>query len=287
MAIYASQLSLSNPQKQSDEILVLESIFGSEKFRHLDADEQQYEICVEFDLPSAFTVQLHSTSISSPIKYLPPLTLTVQLHDQYPSDFSPTFVLSCFYMSKRQLHELCQKLDAIFKESEVVIYQWTEIIKEDVCSKTELVLDSATKDDDQKYDDPRAISSHSSCPIGEIYQQLLDYNRQKLADEFQRSYHQCLICTDDFPGSKFLCLLKCQHYFCQQCLLDYARMHIQAGTVEQLTCPDSTCNLSLLPTEVKEILTHDQDGEKLYEKYERLTLQNSLEHMTDIVWCPR
>jgi len=52
---------------------------------------------------------------------------------------------------------------------------------------------------------------------------------------------------------------------------------------EKVNCPQTQCKQALLPTEIKQILQNDE----LYERYERLTLQQSLESMNDIVWCPR
>jgi hypothetical protein len=52
---------------------------------------------------------------------------------------------------------------------------------------------------------------------------------------------------------------------------------------EKIHCPQNQCQQPLLPTEIRQILQNDQ----LYERYERLTLQRSLELMNDITWCPR
>ena len=52
---------------------------------------------------------------------------------------------------------------------------------------------------------------------------------------------------------------------------------------ERVHCPHNQCQQALLPTEIKQILRDDH----LYERHERLTLQQSLESMDDIVWCPR
>jgi hypothetical protein len=52
---------------------------------------------------------------------------------------------------------------------------------------------------------------------------------------------------------------------------------------EKLHCPQNQCQKALLPNEIKQII---QDVH-LYQRYERLTLQNALELMNDIIWCPR
>jgi hypothetical protein len=85
------------------------------------------------------------------------------------------------------------------------------------------------------------------------------------------------------PGREMLRLHKCHHAFCLGCLGDYAKVNIDTGRVEWLLCPDGQCQLALLPVEIKAIV----DTPQLYEKYERLLLQKTLEQMPDIVWCPR
>ncbi|CAF5190449.1 unnamed protein product, partial [Rotaria sp. Silwood1] len=46
---------MTNGEKQADEILALQSIFD-QKFRLMN--ENQYEILIEFDLSTSFTIQL-------------------------------------------------------------------------------------------------------------------------------------------------------------------------------------------------------------------------------------
>ncbi|CAF4614162.1 unnamed protein product, partial [Rotaria sp. Silwood2] len=58
---------MTNREKQADEILALQSIFD-QKFRLMNKD--QYEILIEFDLSTSFTIQLDD-KISS-LQYLPP-----------------------------------------------------------------------------------------------------------------------------------------------------------------------------------------------------------------------
>ncbi|CAF4454777.1 unnamed protein product, partial [Rotaria sp. Silwood2] len=105
---------MSNNEKQADELIALQSIFDK-KFRLLD--DNQYEILIEFDLSTSFRIQLNDKI--SFIKYLPALTLIIHYHDEYPSDYPPSFIVSCFYFSKYDLEKLCQKHDNyLFKKGE-------------------------------------------------------------------------------------------------------------------------------------------------------------------------
>lgn len=276
----------SNKQEQEDELQILQSILekGITSFGN---DNDQFEIDVEFQLPSPFRVSLvdGSHQRSSSIQHLPPIVLTVHFHEAYPSSTDPpTFVLSSCYLSNRYLVQMSQRLDQIWEEniSTPIVYQWIESLKEAFLSMKELHL--STTDTDDTDGDPRAMSTYEPAEAARVYQQVLDYNQEKENEQFLHDYHDCPIClTTSISGKQMLRLYKCHHAYCQSCLHDYAKMHIDTGSVEWLLCPDTRCQLALLPVEVRRIVQNDT----LYEKYERLLLQKSLEQMLDIVWCPR
>ncbi|CAF0848931.1 unnamed protein product [Didymodactylos carnosus] len=270
---------MSNVEKQTDEILVLQSIFDK-KFR--PGDNNQYEILVEFDLSPQFTIQLDTET--APIQYLPPLSLTINNHDEYPSDYPPSFVLSCFYFSKSDLRKLCQKLENYpWIKGEVCVYEWIECIKDQISD--ELVLcTTAAADDGEQENDPRAMSAYSHEHAAQIFRHLIDYNHERVDEQFRHQLQTCLICADDIPGLDCIRLYRCGHFYCRACLNNYAQLALENGQFgERLRCPQNQCQQPLLPTEIKQIVLNDQ----LHEKYERLTLQRGLESMNDIVWCPR
>ena len=275
-------------QQQQDELSILKSIL-EKSITDVGRDEDQFEIDIDFQLPSPFLLRLvdESHQISNPIQHLPPLVVTVHFHEHYPSSIDPpTFVLSSCYLSQAHLVQMCQKLDRIWEEniSQPIVYQWIECLKEEFLQSHELCLSTITDQIDEEHDDPRAISTYDSERAGQVYEQLLEYNRTKEDEQFLADYHTCPICfTSNIPGREMIRLYKCHHAYCRSCLCDYARLHINTGSVEWLLCPDSHCSMGLLPLEVK--LAVDNDA--LYEKYERLSLQKTLEQMQDIVWCPR
>ncbi|CAF0978966.1 unnamed protein product [Rotaria sp. Silwood1] len=265
----------NNTEKQVDEILVLQSIFDK-KFHLLD--DNQYEILIDFDLSTSFKIQLNDKI--SYIKYLPSLTLIIHYHDEYPSDYPPSFIISCFYFSKYDLEKLCQKLDNyLFIKNEVCIYEWIELIKQEI--NNELILN----DQFQEYiNDPRALNGYSFEQAKNIFQYLINYNNECENEYFQKQYQTCLICSDMIPGIDCIRLYRCSHFYCRFCLNNYIQINLENGLFgEKLHCPQYECKQSLLPTEIKQILQNNQ----LYERYERLTLQHSLELMNDILWCPR
>jgi len=266
---------MTNIEKQSDEILALQSIFDK-KFRLLD--DNQYEISIEFDLITPITIRFNNQI--SIIQYLPPFTLMIDYHDEYPSDYPPSFIVSCFYFSKFHLQKLCQKLDNYsFNKGEVCVYDWIDLIKLEISN--EMIFSTKFKEQEN---DPRALNGYSIENAEKIFQYLINYNHQRENEQFQNQLQTCLVCADDIPGLDCIRLHRCRHFYCRSCLNNYVRMTLDNGQFgEKLHCPQNQCKQPLLPTEIKQILQDEQ----LYERYERLTLQRSLELMNDIVWCPR
>ncbi|CAF1363975.1 unnamed protein product [Adineta steineri] len=276
----------NDKQQQEEELLILKSILG-DAITDLSNENDQFEIDIEFQLSRPFHLRLidNANQLSTVIQHLPPLILTIHFHDQYPSSIhSPTFVLSSCYLSRTYLENMCRKLDEIWEQnlSQPIIFQWIECLKEEFSSVNELCLTNLETNNEN--DDPRAMSSYEPDRATRIYQQLIEYNQEIENEKFLHEYHECPICmSNDISGRDMIRLHKCHHTFCRACLHDYAQMHINTGSVEWLLCPDTQCQLALLPSEIKIIINNNE----LYDKYERLLLQKTLEQMLDIVWCPR
>ncbi|CAF3992658.1 unnamed protein product [Adineta steineri] len=267
---------MTNLEKQEDEILALQSIFDN-KFRLLD-ENNQYEVLINFDLIEPIVIEFNNKK--SLIHYLPSFTLIIHYHDQYPSDYPPSFILSCFYFSKSSLQNLCRKLDNYpFIKSEVCVYDWIELIRQEITNEFTI----HTQIDDQ-LNDPRALNGFLNENIDQIYQYLINYNNEQEEKQFQKKLQTCLICTDILPGIDCIRLHRCGHFYCQSCLNNYVKMTLGNGKFgEKLVCPQNQCQKALLPNEIKQIINDDH----LYQRYEKLTLQHALELMNDIIWCPR
>lgn len=121
-------------QEQEDELLALHSIFGSDEFLR---DESKFggelRVCVE--LPAAFTVALKEGETLSQyeISFLPPLLLTFELPEDYPSSSPPSFTLTCSWLTHSQLSALSAQLTDLYQATggAVVLFSWVQFIKED------------------------------------------------------------------------------------------------------------------------------------------------------------
>ena len=266
---------MTNEEKQADEILVLQSIFDK-NFRFLD--HNQYDVLIQFEFPTPILLIFNNQT--SKIQYLPPFTLIIHNHNEYPTIEPPSFILSCFYFSKANLEQLCQKLDDYSFNNEVCVYDWINIIKQQI--NNQLII---SHNETHSYiNDPRALNGYTNQNLEQIYQYLITYDFEYEYKEFKKQFHICFICTDMIPGNNCIRLSRCKHVYCRSCLKNYIEINLNNGLFgDKLYCPDNQCKELLIPTEVKELL----ESAELYERYERLTLEHSLQSMNDIVWCPR
>lgn len=113
--------------------------------------------------------------------------------------------------------------------------------------------------------------------------QLLNEDRRRLQEELDKKTYPCGICLEDNTISDVFVLDGCYHKFCRKCLSDWASSRIQEAEVSTINCPERSCHQIISHNEIQLIV---KDPEML-RKYEDFTLQQALEKMTDIRWCPK
>lgn len=286
-----------NDQAQEDELLAMESIYGDNIF-FLDKQNglRSFQIHIHIETPSEITVsvKLNSSAVSEAnddssefsysfkVKYLPPIILTCILPISYPSHLPPYFTISARWLSSTKISDLCNVLDSIWNEQsgQEVIYQWVEWIHSSCLSflgfDQEIILGPyAVKEEP----DRRAISGSVSPEVDIPY--MKSYNDEQRHEKFSKSIHECCICFSEFAGTEFV-RLPCQHFFCWKCMKTYSDMHVKEGTVSKLQCPDAKCGGMIPPGLLRRLL-----GDEEFERWESMTLQKTLESMTDVTYCPR
>uniref|UniRef100_A0A3Q3A6Q7 E3 ubiquitin-protein ligase RNF14-like n=1 Tax=Kryptolebias marmoratus TaxID=37003 RepID=A0A3Q3A6Q7_KRYMA len=124
----------ADQDEQEDELLALQSIFGSEEFVRYES-EFAGEIQVLIDLPVDFNVLLKhgKTRRQDAISFLPPLLLTFELPADYPSSSPPSFTLTCSWLTHTQLGSLSAQLIDLYQATEgsVVLFSWIQFLRED------------------------------------------------------------------------------------------------------------------------------------------------------------
>ncbi|XP_070688663.1 E3 ubiquitin-protein ligase RNF14-like [Pempheris klunzingeri] len=121
-------------EEQEDELLALQSIFSSEEFVR-DESKSSGKIRVSADLPADFNVVLREgdTLRQYDISFLPPLLLTFELPEDYPSSSPPSFTLTCSWLTHTQLSALGAQLTDLYQATggAVVLFTWVQFLKEE------------------------------------------------------------------------------------------------------------------------------------------------------------
>ncbi|CAM6106641.1 unnamed protein product [Calypogeia fissa] len=302
-----TQLELeSNRQQQEDEVLVLQSIYGTD---YVSIDEGgagpiAFMINVHLEIPDGIKVAAEAPQSresngpsgsphsdddddnSFTVQALPPISLLCVFPPTYPSHSAPLFELTCLWLSSKKLSSLCTSLDTVWEETapEVVVYSWSEWLRSQalhhVGASVKLKLGADEKSTEEGLGlDKRAVSGSESFDV-DIFR-LLRYNEEVKNKSFLESVQSCCICYSEFPGFGFS-RLPCQHHFCKGCMKQYCNIHVKEGTVMNLTCPDVSCKESVPPALLRDLL----DKEAL-ERWQELLLQKTLDSMPDVVYCPK
>ncbi|KAF7018256.1 hypothetical protein CFC21_031558 [Triticum aestivum] len=299
-----------NLQRQEDELMALEAIYGDDLVVfESKAGLRYFQIYIRYDLQDGAEVcakfssdnehakdgcclddsrEQHQDdepddfSYSCSFEHLPPLVLTCVFPRSYPSKDPPHFVVTAKWMDGPNVSRLCEMLDIIWAElpGQEVVYQWVEWIRSSSLphlgfdSKITLGPDSPTHKGDK-----RAISR--SLSLESVIPSMFSYSSRKCHQVFLEDLHMCMICLNQTKGSNFI-RLPCEHLFCVKCMETLCKMHVKEGTLFQLICPDTKCTAPIPPYLLKRLLDEEE-----FERWDRLTLEKALDSMSDVVHCPR
>lgn len=293
-----------NQQRQDDELMALEAIYGDDlAVLENKGGLRYFQIYIHYKLHDGVEV---CAKISSAIrnrepegcpnddtedefcyncnfKYLPPLILTCLLPKSYPSKDPPYFTVTAKWMDGPSVSQLCEMLDAAWSDllGQEVVYQWVEWIRNSSLShlwfdgKIMMGEDIITTNKG----DVRAISR--SLPLESLIPSMLGYSSKKRHQAFLEEVHMCMICLNQSKGSNFV-KLPCQHLFCVKCMETLCKMHVKEGSLFQLVCPDTKCNTSIPHNLLKRLLSVEE-----FERWDRLALEKALKCMADVVYCPK
>ncbi|KAI5096950.1 E3 ubiquitin-protein ligase RNF14 isoform X1 [Silurus meridionalis] len=310
----AVNVQMSEDQEaQDDELLALVSIYDEEEFRRAESGrEGEIHLCLE--LPCGFKLLVSGeNSVEYDVSFLPPLVLNFELPDDYPSSSPPVFTLSSKWLSRLQLTSLCKRLDDLWQENQgsVVLFTWIQFLKEDALDflslQSPLEIHSSSSSSSSKHSLPEHGRSDGATkraentgaekkkvaeldsravlelePHADLLRQLLDFDEAQRQKVFDSRVFSCGICFSEKLGSSCMLFKECQHVYCQICVREYFQIQIRDGKVQCLTCPEHQCTSVATPSQVKLLV-----GEEEFARYDRLLLQNSLDLMADIVYCPR
>ena len=111
---------------------------------------------------------------------------------------------------------------------------------------------------------------------------LLDYDRTERERAFAESFFDCEICFTSVPGSKCRRVEPCSHTHCRECLSMYVTTKIASGEVIKIGCPSNSCEESLSLSLIQDLVSPG-----VFERFDRILLQKTIDKMSDVVYCPR
>lgn len=165
-----------------------------------------------------------------------------------------------------------------------MLYNWLQFLSLDLLNtlkvSSELVLrleDPLALDGKQ---DKRAVQEMR--PPSQLLPFLVDYDKREREREFAETFFDCEICFSSLPGRKCRRVEPCMHIHCYECLKVYVTTKIGDGEVSKIGCPSGSCKESLSLSLIQELVTTE-----VFERFDRLLLQKTLDKMTDVVYCPR
>lgn len=181
---------------------------------------------------------------------------------------------------------MCQHLDQIWCDNEgsVILYQWQQFLISE--SLTTLEIDNTLTITFQNPFPPlgdwdRRCFQEMEHPYM-VIPSLLEYDRERKTRLFQMNRFSCEICFLTLSGSQCIYLQICSHVHCTECMRAHVSSKIKEGNVTKIECPSSDCTELIPPGLVQELVPPE-----LFERYDRLLLQRTLDGMKDIVYCPR
>jgi len=123
----------------------------------------------------------------------------------------------------------------------------------------------------------------SSTSAMDLALRLLAHNEDAREERRRREMHVCPVCFDDVLGSRGL-FLSCGHFSCNSCLEQMVQLHTKEADVAALRCPTTDCREPFGPAVLRQVLGPDSP---MLARYEELSLQQCLDRMKDVVFCPR
>ena len=165
-----------------------------------------------------------------------------------------------------------------------MLYNWQQFLSSDLLTtlnvSSDLVLqfEDPTAADDNR--DKRAVQEMQHPSV--LLQFLRRYDKEEQQREFAQTFHDCEICFSCVAGTKCRRLNPCGHTHCCECLTLHVSTKIRSGEVTRILCPSGSCDVSLPPNLIRELVSAD-----VFERFDRLLLQKTLDKMSDIVYCPR
>lgn len=285
-----------NFQDQIEEIESIKAIYEEEivvqKFAESPGQENQFQLVLPIELPedgitlNACIKESNKKQIigNYNLNYLPPITLSFTLPPNYPSDQAPNFSISAEWLTKENLSIICKEFDSLCEANQscpciFVLCNWIQYdCLHFLFPNDEIDLYQENQEDNESFPEDRAKPQCQN--IQDTIMNLIQNHKQEKMIKFKQTNHTCNLCFEEKEGKQFTMMPCCENSFCNECLHHMCNSLVKNGSIDLLKCPN--CNLEFHPNFLQLFL-----NKKQMERWERLTLQRTLDTMSDVRYCPR
>ena len=303
---------------QLDELVALKSIFGDDLRGPAaavaasicagdDDDDEAIGNLLRFDLtirlddePGRIDVRVGSGAPAATVVRAPPVALHAIFPREYPSASPPLLAITASWLPPEAMDTACDTMTAMWTPGAPAVFEmagWLAESSVDECFAPGGVLNlegcnlrggRARGPRGGTECEARTTTLRGVCTSADAQEALFRLLRHDAVEKERRfavSVHRCGVCLeDDILGSDFvrLCKPRCDHRFCAQCVTSQATLMVRDGTVGLLVCPEPGCGAPPDPEVLRSVLSPEA-----YARWERLTLERSLDAMSDLVYCPR
>ncbi|KAI5301171.1 translation termination inhibitor protein itt1 [Ascosphaera atra] len=276
----------SSPFKFSLEIPVFPVTPQKVVFRRLSADNSDQDTLQapeDAQGPGLRAEQAHVMT------YFPPLLLSIDLPDGYPSECAPNFTIETepMWLPESRRKQLVEDGRQLWKDcgGSMVLFSYIDYLQQEAEQ-----LFSLSDSPDQAL----------ALPI-DLQAAMLDYDQKTKRYKFEHSTVECGVCLEPKKGRVCHKLSRCGHVFCIPCLQDFFTACIKEGDIASVRCLAAGCakeysnssaqvggtakqrDPTLSPGELLQIPLEKD----LVERYVALKRKNKLEADKRTVYCPR
>jgi hypothetical protein len=181
---------------------------------------------IDVTLPTAFNgppdVDMPAREQKACVSHLPPVTLYIRYHDNYPSDLCPHFHVSSRWLNPKLTRSINHKMKELFIPGLPTVYDWIMYISNDLI-------------DDYCHIQHGRGTNEMMVPSNKLFvRSLSEFNDVEEHDKFEEykdflsNRHECSICTDRKDGQYFC--ERCREcddgsgLFCKDCVTEYCQV---------------------------------------------------------------
>lgn len=128
------------------------------------------------------------------VYHLPPVTIYIRYHDDYPSQKCPHFHLTARWLNKRHTETICDRLHSLFTPGIPVVYNWMTYIDTDLISEYSQLQLETERGHPSNQLFVRSISEFNDVE---------EYNCYESHKQFLSEKHDCVICFETKFGDQF------------------------------------------------------------------------------------